>query len=436
MKKVFLSIFFAIIILFIPSTVFAKDYSIPTANFDVQIQKDGSANVTETRTYDFSGSYSWADEWILKKEFRITNYELSEGNKKYAENATGLPGTFSVQDEGNRIYIKWNYSATDEEKTFTLSYKVENAVTNQKDISEFYWQLIGDQWTKGVDAVTAKIHLAYPAPDSQIWAFGHGPLNGKISIVSNQEIDFIANDLPPKTFFEIRVLFPKNSSFINAQTGTKTLSSILSEEKGFGNQTRIKALIFPAIFLLIVLLSIWRLISWVKTLRKVGFQKKPPEPNIAGTLHEPPGNLAPALVESLTSFGYQPSGKSIVATIIELTRRKILRIEFVKDGAKTLFGRKDQYFLEILKKDKKSMSFLEEKVVDFLFPDSSKKVDFEDIKNYGRTRQMEAYEFWKDFKSSSKDELVGGKYLSQENLDIQSRGMIEGFVSLVILVVF
>lgn len=130
-------------ILIYPKTSFAKDYSIPSADFLVQINPDGSANVTETRTYNFDGSFSWADEWIELQESRITNFELREGTTRYVQSNLETAGNYSVKNEGYRIYIKWHYLAFNESKTFTLNYKIENAVTNHEDISEFNWQLIG-----------------------------------------------------------------------------------------------------------------------------------------------------------------------------------------------------------------------------------------------------------------------------------------------------
>jgi len=44
-----------------PGKVAAKDYSIESADIQVQLNLDGSADITETRTYDFDGSFSWAE---------------------------------------------------------------------------------------------------------------------------------------------------------------------------------------------------------------------------------------------------------------------------------------------------------------------------------------------------------------------------------------
>ena len=113
-------------------------------------------------------------------------------------NVTGADD-FETSLNSDKAYVKWYYTALNEQKTFVVSYVIENAVTNHLDISEFYWKLIGDEWTKGVGSVNAKVILPYDAPDDQIWAFGHGPLNGRINIVSNNSVYFNATNLPSET---------------------------------------------------------------------------------------------------------------------------------------------------------------------------------------------------------------------------------------------
>src|SRR3990167_4973825 len=102
MKKFILLLFLALFF-FLPSRVFAKDYSIPSADFEVRINPDGSVNITETRTYSFDGSFSWADEWIiLKKDYKISNFEVWEGEKKYTLDDSELPYTYEFTPSPDR----------------------------------------------------------------------------------------------------------------------------------------------------------------------------------------------------------------------------------------------------------------------------------------------------------------------------------------------
>jgi hypothetical protein len=78
------SIILFLLFLFFPSNIYAKDYSIKSADFTVQINRDGSATITEKRTYVFDGSFSWADQWIpLKDGSTVTDFEMSENGVSY-----------------------------------------------------------------------------------------------------------------------------------------------------------------------------------------------------------------------------------------------------------------------------------------------------------------------------------------------------------------
>jgi uncharacterized membrane protein len=151
MKKIFFSAFLAVFLfLLFPTTSLAKDYSIPDAEIIVHLTKEGSALVSEKRTYDFDGSFTWADINIPLAakcggcvDYKIKNIAVFDGDTPIAP--SNLTSSFNVQG----INIRWNYLAVDQKKVFTITYTIENAITTHSDISEFYWKLIGDKWDFG-----------------------------------------------------------------------------------------------------------------------------------------------------------------------------------------------------------------------------------------------------------------------------------------------
>ncbi len=129
-------------------------------------QPDGSAIVEEKRTYKFDGDFHFAYLYINKdsgnyknKNYEFSNFYIADEQNSYSMSDSENEGTFFVRDEGSRYYIKWFYDAANTSKTFTIKYTIENAVLVHKDIAEFYWKLIGDEWDKGVSFVEAKIYL-------------------------------------------------------------------------------------------------------------------------------------------------------------------------------------------------------------------------------------------------------------------------------------
>src|SRR3989344_1752094 len=140
-----------------------KSYTISPVNINLEILKDGSMKVFESRTFNFNGSFTFAYEYINKKgkegvstgrvdPYILEDFELCEDSycyKKVTASAESQApsqraNSFYVVEEEDRYYIKWFYQATDESKTFTLKYRVKNAVTLHEDIAEVYWKVIGD----------------------------------------------------------------------------------------------------------------------------------------------------------------------------------------------------------------------------------------------------------------------------------------------------
>jgi len=72
MKKIFILFLLVLAILLIFShTVYGKDYYFPSVKINININKDGSFDIIEQRTYAFSGEFHWATynlkKWDLKK---------------------------------------------------------------------------------------------------------------------------------------------------------------------------------------------------------------------------------------------------------------------------------------------------------------------------------------------------------------------------------
>jgi hypothetical protein len=62
----------------------AKNYEIENVHIFAQINKDGSVNIREERTYNFHGSFSWANYILSKKKISgVENFTVSENGKFY-----------------------------------------------------------------------------------------------------------------------------------------------------------------------------------------------------------------------------------------------------------------------------------------------------------------------------------------------------------------
>ncbi|MDO8624529.1 MAG: DUF2207 domain-containing protein, partial [Candidatus Diapherotrites archaeon] len=118
----------------------SKYYTIPNAEIDMRIFGDGHADVNETFTMRFNGSYSFAYRDIPNGEWRISDVSVTENDQ---------PVPFTLAPNGNSQRIRWTYTANYETRVFTLHYRLENAVTAYDDVGALNWKVWGDGWDPG-----------------------------------------------------------------------------------------------------------------------------------------------------------------------------------------------------------------------------------------------------------------------------------------------
>ena len=84
------------------------------------------------------------------------------------------------------------------------------AILDYEDVSEFYWQVIGDDVNRPTGRVLVNVHLPEPLKSvEQVLIYGHGPLSGQSKIIDLQTFRFEATDVPAHQFVEIRIVWPK-----------------------------------------------------------------------------------------------------------------------------------------------------------------------------------------------------------------------------------
>ena len=169
-KKVLLFL----VMLLCPFWVYADH--IYNVNLDIYLNKDGSANITET----WDAQASSGSEWY-KQLYNLGTQELLE---------------FSVSMDGNPLTSKeWNVNETLAQKsgyyginrvpeglelcfgkgdmdrhTFTMNYKLSNYITNTSDAQVLYQTIIPKM---SFDNLTGTIKSYYEFPDTLgVWAFG------------------------------------------------------------------------------------------------------------------------------------------------------------------------------------------------------------------------------------------------------------------------
>lgn len=254
-RRIYHFIFIIIAIIFtiflFETTSKASSQKLTKLVYEVILNEDGSANVKEIWNIRISETNTLFKtfEWNQQKYRGIEDVKVSEITENGEEIKFRHTDTYAYHvAEGNYYALKtnskefeiaWGVSINDtQNKTYQIEYRIEDAVKNYEDCSEFYWQFIGK--TNGIPAkkVEGTIKLSQKVSDKEklkVWA--HGSLNGKIEILDNQTVFFEVENLDTQTMVEVRIvtidpIFTQNNNIILGNQ----LKNILAEEIRWANE--------------------------------------------------------------------------------------------------------------------------------------------------------------------------------------------------------
>jgi len=396
----------------------AKEYSINSLLIEAIIRPDGSMEVTEKRLYDFRDDFAFAYQYLYhhpdqalaphrSEPYEIRIKSICDELKCYAflpydqvdiDNRRNNPaGTFTVLQETQKTYFQWHFKAIFEQKTFTLNYVVDNAITLHEDTAELYWQFIGDEWEVSHSNILITVILPEGIDGEQISAWMHEVQGGVINIVDDRTVTFQLVNNPIGRFTETRIIFPKEVMSGGA-AGSASRALIIDQENEFIRRTE-RANQWQNVLILIWLaLIIW---AWVVALREVyrfvrhDIQRIPPA-NLANRFWEPPSDLEPALVEQLLSGSKEITARAFTATALSLVQQKAMRI-IRSDEKKGLFVKDYEYGFEQTKKQK-NLTEVQQSVFDYIFKTigrNEKVVWFTELIKYSKKHNITAYNFIK-----------------------------------------
>ncbi len=219
----------------------AKRYTIDAVRIHAAIDSTGGVWINESRTYTFTGRFTFATYKLsLQGIPEISNIEISEGGTKYSENKSveeERPGTFFIERKREALLMRWNYEARDETRTFDLRFYLKGVAVAHADVAEFYYKFVGTGWDRQTARVevTTQLPGAVPIDDLKVWA--HGPLHGACAITGVGQARFEVAPLPAKTYWEGRIVFPKE--FLPAaftRTERTALPTILEQERAWAEE--------------------------------------------------------------------------------------------------------------------------------------------------------------------------------------------------------
>ncbi|MEQ8235434.1 MAG: DUF2207 domain-containing protein [Syntrophomonadaceae bacterium] len=402
--------------LFLPRHAEARSYTIQRWVIDAQVLPDASMQVTERLSIDFSGQWNGFYLTIPQGNTPIKEISVSENGRAYTFNPGteyGPPGTYLVKNQGGSVLIDWSIQAQDQKRSFDVSYRVINAVQVHKDVAELYRKFIGEANQNQVGEVIVNLKLPPGAEqyqqgqDIRIW--GHGPLQGEVDFAGSDIVVWQVKNLPYETFVEGRVvmpvqLFPQASA--QAHTGKVALPGILAEEEdwaGQANRERWLARIGNGGALTILFIIPALLVGlWFK------FGRSFPTSFEGDYYRDLPGEYSPAELSVLWNFNKIKS-QDLTATILDLARRKFLRIEeeTIEVPQFLVFHKEiTTYRLTFVtppepaalrKPGEAVLKGHEQKLLDYLhrtIGDGNDSLTLHDVEEFAKDKSKEFYSFW------------------------------------------
>ena len=335
MRKNILRIFLFFLISIVS---FAASFRIEKLDIEANLQKDGSMVVSEAVTYDIdeiNGVYFDIDaKGFGELEYIQVFEDDSTGGFKEVDSSNY---EVSVSDELYRIKL---YSKNhNNRRTFKFVYKLPEAITVYDDVAQFNRKMVGKEWQQGINYITAKVIIPVSASydNSNILVFGHGPLTGEVDKEGNTVV-YKLNNYYPGDFLEAHILMEpeifseyNKSKIVHKDMKQKLLDmeAKLADEanaerdKAIRQQEMINKVFEKPGLIFGVLSSIWGALMYYI---HVIFKRKNKVKNSVGKyLRELPDNSSPALVGGFMTNSINDN--EILATIVDLVRRKILTLE-------------------------------------------------------------------------------------------------------------
>ena len=401
MRKNILRIFLFFLISIVS---FAANYRIEKLDIEANLQKDGSMVVSEAVTYDIdeiNGVYFDIDAKGFGELEDLQVFEDEPNTSSFKEVDTSNYEV-SVSDELYKIKL---YSKNQNNiRTFKFVYKLPEAIKVYDDVAQFNRKMVGQEWQQGIKYITAKVIVPVPTDydNSNILVFGHGPLTGEVDREENTVV-YKLDDYYPGDFLEAHILMKPEifseydkSKIIHKDMKQELLDmeAKLSEE---ANTERDKASSQQKIskkqgVILGVLGSIWGVLMFY--IYGIYRRRNRVKNSVGKYLRELPDDSSPALVGSFMTDSI--SGNEILAIIVDLIRRKILRLETSEEKSIiTLVGNTEK------------LSAQERVIVDIYINDfgNGKSLDLKDFDLFQKVPMSTARKFekWKTIIQSEMD---------------------------------
>ena len=435
-KNKFKILFTVILLIFISTGSFADD-SLSISSWEVHsnLLENGDLTISEDIQFDFKDKFNGVyRNIVLQGTDGISGlelFEIVEGKEiAYSFDILAIKGDNNVYKSetlNNTEEIMIFSPSKDESKSFRINYTLKNVGVVHDDTGELYYKFIGAENDTPVKKFSATIDLTSIDRDNTK-IFAHGPSSGSIDFMDDDRIKLQISNVPPNTFIEARILFPKDFISFSTSKGNKSLNEIIDEEISFANrikdglerqlklQNTFKNISIIAAGLAALLLSF----LFHKFKRSVDIFRDYPSMS--------PEEISPG---ELRLFISQVSdARSLIATIFDLARRDYISIQLGKDLKKN----RNEF---IITKNKAGNDLLSHEIylLDWLFKTigDGNLLSTEDIETYRKSSFLRFNKELTLWQSKIKSDLKNRNYFDDSH---KGTGTLLIFVSIALTMVF
>lgn len=178
---------------------------------DITVRTDGSFLVREVQQIRFDGTYRTAFAEIpLDYVGELRGVQVSDESGVYEQAVSESPGTFSIEQDGQTLFVDWRYPPTEpgDVRTFILEYEVHNGLWVYENEQNLEWRAVpADRSGFPVEASRVTVTLPQAVAADQLRYTALGPNFEAISTDTQVIIEAI-EPLPDGTLFQVRVGFP------------------------------------------------------------------------------------------------------------------------------------------------------------------------------------------------------------------------------------
>lgn len=161
-------------------------------------------------------------------EFEMIHKE----NTLFTETNSGSIGDFGVYEKTvvtNGVDLKI-YMPSSYKRASLVTYTIEDVVVYHDDVAEILWNFIGSNYEEDIENLKVIVNL--PGESNELRVFSHGPLNGNNEIVNKKQVSLTYDYLAAYNEVDLRVVFD-NSLVSEAvkKTNKSGLEGILDIEQ-------------------------------------------------------------------------------------------------------------------------------------------------------------------------------------------------------------